>query len=226
MPARKTLDDFPKFTVESIRKGETLPDGYTTFEIDGKFDRAISQLGPTWFWLLLGNNQCLCPALTSLDPKTGTATVICHLTREPNLLGKTLAYLRPYWNADNIWMVLDPDWGWRREEFRGRDATAQDYEAKETSIVDGREVRIWTKVEAVDEPGGRSRHYPAADQTSPPNPTPRIVPGGWGHQHCSLCLNHIDSGNFGYRDPDDRWVCENCYNKYVVPHDLAFVDEL
>jgi hypothetical protein len=41
-----------------------------------------------------------------------------------------------------------------------------------------------------------------------------------------LCNTHIDIDMFGYCDPDDRWMCENCYSRYVVPHDLAFVDEL
>lgn len=31
---------------------------------------------------------------------------------------------------------------------------------------------------------------------------------------------------FGYCDMNDRWLCEKCYERYVLRRDLAFVDEL
>ena len=36
----------------------------------------------------------------------------------------------------------------------------------------------------------------------------------------------IEPGMVGYSDPSERWICQNCYERYVVPRDLAFVDEL
>ena len=54
----------------------------------------------------------------------------------------------------------------------------------------------------------------------------RLIPSGWDHEHCELCNSHIDIDMVGFCDPDDRGVCENCYSRYVLRHDLAFVDEL
>lgn len=169
---------------------------------------------------------CLCPSLKSLNKETNAAVLTCDLRDEPKIVGQALAYLSPYWQAYNVWMVLDPNWGWERKQFQGIDAVAEDYEAKDVSIVDGREVKVWTKLEPVGVSRGQSRHYPATDQTSPVRPGTRLVPSGWGHDHCDLCRAHIDAGEFGYCDPDLHWMCEKCYGRYVVARDLAFVDEL
>lgn len=123
-------------------------------------------------------------------------------------------------------MVLDPNWGWEKVRFAGRDAIARDYEASEPSIVNGQPVKIWTELGPADGKGHTTRHYPADNQSSPPNVEPRLVTGGWGHEHCTLCRAHIDPGDFGYRGPDHNWMCERCYRRYVTPRDLAFVDEL
>jgi hypothetical protein len=224
----KTLEEFPKFIVAAVRRGETSASGYTTFELDGQFDRVtmIQQVDPSWFWLLIGQNDCLCASLKLLDRETKAAILTCDEKEEPNVVGEALAYLSPYWQAFNVWMVLDPNWGWKKIRFSGVDATATDYEANDISIVDGREVKMWTKLEPAHKTGGESRHYPADDQTSPPRSETRPVPGGWDHEHCALCKNHINAGDSGYCDPAQRWMCENCYQRYVIPRDLAFVDEL
>ena len=121
---------------------------------------------------------------------------------------------------------MTPNWGWERMQFRGTDAIAEDYEAKDLSIVGGREVKVWTKLEPAGETTGHSRHYPAPDQSLPVRAGTRLVPAGWGHEHCELCNEHIDAGMFGECDPGGRWMCEKCYQRYVTPCDLAFVDEL
>jgi len=223
---RKTIEDFPKFFVTGLRRGPTAAEGYTHFEIDGYFDRpiAIEPTGPQWFWLLFGKRECLCAGVQSFNKETKAAALYFDAREEPQIVGSALAYLSPYWRAFNVWMVLDPDWGWEKKQFLGIDAIAEDYQAEETSIVEGREVQVWTKLSPAR--GGQSRLYPAANQTSTPASTAQLVPLGWDHEHCELCRAHIDVGMFGYRDPDDRWMCENCYAKYVVTRDLAFVDEL
>ncbi|MGC1258302.1 MAG: hypothetical protein WA867_22290 [Candidatus Acidiferrales bacterium] len=222
----KTLEDFPKFEVLTVRRGETSATGYTRFELDGQFDRIIDGIDPHWFWLLMREHNSLCATLKSLNKESKAALLTCDEKTEPNVAGQTLFYLSPYWQAQNVWMILDPNWGWKRTQFDGRDAVASDYEAKDISIVDGREVKIWTKLEPADRTDGTSRHFPAADQNQRPNATPRIIAGGWDHQHCDLCKSHIDAIEFGYRDPQEHWLCNRCYERYVVPHDLSFVDEL
>jgi hypothetical protein len=226
MSKPKTLDHFPQFIVSAVRRGATSDTGYTRFELDGRFDRSIEKIDPHWFWLLIGKKDCLCASLKSLDEETRAATVTCDEHEEPTIVGQTLAYLSPYWQAFNVWMVLDPNWGWKKKQFQGADAVASDYEAKETSIVDGREVKIWTKLEPLHGRGGQSRHYPGGDQSGPLSSESRVIPSGWDHEHCDLCKAHIDPGDFGYCDPGERWMCQKCYEKYVTRCDLAFVDEL
>jgi hypothetical protein len=222
----KALEDFPKFTVVAVRRGETSSTGYTEFQLDGHFDRIIDDIDAYWFWLLFGEDGCLTATLKSLNTETNAAVLTTQELNEPPVLGLTLYYLRPYWQAFNIWMVLDKNWGWKKRQFHGVDAVAQDYEADEVSIVADREVKIWTKLESVEGRSGTSRHYPATDQTSPLNPESRLIPSGWGHEHCDFCRSHINTGEFGFCDPGDRWLCESCYERYVVPGDLSFVDEL
>jgi hypothetical protein len=223
---RKTLQDFPHFIVSAVRRRKTSNAGYTRFELDGKFDRIIDDIDPDWFWLLFGENDCLCATLQSMDKKSQVAVLTCDVKDEPRVVGEALAYLSPRWQAYHVWMVLDPLWGWGREQFQGADAVAEDYDAGETSVVGGREVRVWTKLELVGGREGASQHYPASDQSLPPSSERRPVPGGWGHEHCDLCKTHIEAGEFGYIDPGGRWMCEKCYERYVVQRDLAFVDEL
>jgi len=222
----KTLDDFPHFIVSAVRRGTTSTTGYTSFELDGHFDRNIADVDQHWFWLLFGERGSLCASLQSLDKETKAATVTCDENDEPKVIGKALAYLSPYWQAFNVWMVLDPNWGWVKKQFQGADAVAEDYEAKDTSIVEGREVKVWTKLEPLHGRGGQSRHYPAGNQTVPLDPESRVIPSGWDHEHCDLCKAHINVGEFGYCDPGERWMCEKCYEQYVKPRDLAFIDEL
>ena len=222
----KTLEDFPQFLVDTVRGGEASADGYRRYQINGKFNRIIEGIDPHWFWLLFGEKDCICATLQSLDKDTKAAVLTCDEINEPKVVGQSLAYLNPYWQAYHVWMVLDPGWGWNRKQFHGVDAYAQDYDSEQTSIVNGREVRVWTKLEPAIGRVGSSRHYPATDQSLPPNTERRLVPSGWGHEHCDLCRAHIDSQQSGYCDSTDQWVCEKCYERYVLPRDLAFVDEL
>jgi hypothetical protein len=222
----KSLQDFPKFVVTSVRRGETSDTGYTRFELDGIFNGDPEKIAPHWFWLLIGEADCTCASLKSLDKETNEATFTCDERDEPKVLGQTLFYLSPYWQAFHVWMVLDPVWGWERMQFQGTSAVAEDYESAQVSIVEGREIRVWTKVEPLEGGSGQSRHYPAEDQTLPVRLGTRLVSSGWDHVHCELCRAHIAAGAFGYHDPDSRWVCEECHGKYVMSHDLAFVDEL
>jgi hypothetical protein len=222
----KTLEDFPKFVVTALRRGPTADAGYTYFELEGSFDRTIESTGPQWFWLLFGKRGCLCASVQSLNKETKAAILTFEATDEPDIVGHTLAYLSPYWQAFHVWMVLDPNWGWGKRRFLGADAVAVDFESKDVSIIDGREVKFWTKLTRADDQGGLSRHYPSNDPTSTQIGETRLVPSGWDHEHCELCNSHIDVGNFGYCDSDERWLCEKCYARYVMRGDLAFVDEI
>jgi hypothetical protein len=222
----KTLADFPKYVVATLRRGLTSEEGYIHFELEGRSDFTIDSADAQWFWLLFGERGCLCATVQSRNKETKAAVLTFEAKDEPDIVGHALAYLSPYWQAFHVWMVLDPNWGWKKRQFQGVDAVAEDFESKDVSIVGGREVRVWTKLEPAGVSGGQSRHYPSADQTLPVRPGTRLVPSGWGHEHCELCNAHIDAGIFGYCDPRDRWMCVKCHERYVMRRDLAFVDEL
>ncbi len=51
---------------------------------------------------------------------------------------------------------------------------------------------------------------------------PEIRKGGWDHEHCMLCMKEISlypgCEPEGFADSnDDRWLCFECYEKYVRP---------
>jgi hypothetical protein len=224
----KTLEDFPKFEVAALRRGPTAKEGYTHFELEGSLDRTIEidSTGPQWFWLLFGKGGYLCASVQSHNKETNTAVLTFESTNEPDIVGRKLAYLSPYWQGFHVWMVLDPNWGWEKKQFLGADAVAEDFESKDVSIIEGREVKVWTTLTRADAQGSLSRHYPSKDPTSNQTGETRLIPSGWDHEHCELCNSHIDAVMYGYCDPDERWMCEGCYERYVVRCDLAFVDEL
>ena len=221
----KTLEDFPRFIVAGLRRGKTSDTGFTRFELDGDFDRIIEKIDPDWFWLLFGERECLCASLKSLNRETRTAILTCDEKDEPKIVGRTLFYLSPYWQAFNVWMVLDPTWGWEKKQFLAVDAIAENCASPDISVVGASGVKAWTKLTPVPE-GNQSRYRPATDQTLLEGSNAQLVAGGWDHEQCSLCNAHIDTGDFGYCDPKKRWMCEKCYERYVMRRDLAFVDEL
>src|ERR1700685_2419558 len=124
---RKTLEDFPKFVVTEVRRGATSEAGYTSFELEGSFDRilpssfdhVIEGTGPRWFWLLFGERGYLCPMLKFFDKETRTAILTCQEKEEPRVVGLELAYLSSYWQGFDVWMVLDPNWGWGKKAISG-----------------------------------------------------------------------------------------------------------
>jgi hypothetical protein len=207
---------------------------YQWFEIEGRydpileavFDEIVAGTGPQWFWLMYGERGCLCPTLKSFNKQMKTAILTCQEREEPKIVGLDLAYFRPAWQLCHVWMVLDPKWGWERRQFQSSDAIAEDFESQSISIVDGREVKLWTKLERAKGGAGQSHQFPEADEPPTTHSGTRLVPGGWDHEHCELCNAHIDPGDVGYCDPEERWICQNCYERYVARHDLAFVDEL
>ncbi len=222
----KTLADLPQITVTAVRVGLASDAGYTYFEIDVSFDGIPEMMNGNWFWALFGERECACVSVQSLDRERNTAVLTFEDEAEPQILGKQLACLSPYWQAFHVWMVLEPRWIWERKEVQGTDAVAEDYEADDVSLIEGREIKVWTKIEPAAGGRGQTRYYPAEDQTLPVRPGTRIVPSVWDHEHCELCRAHIHAGEFGYCDLSEHWLCEECHRKYVVPHDLAFIDEL
>lgn len=53
-----------------------------------------------------------------------------------------------------------------------------------------------------------------------------ILPRAWNHEHCGMCWAHIDEehGAWGYLNSDSAWLCERCYENYIVNNSLDFLD--
>ena len=90
------------------------------FELEGTFDQAIEQNDTDWFWLLFGKNDCICASVKSLDRSAWAAVLTCDERSEPKVVGESLAYLGPYWQAYHVWMVLDGALGLEKNPMSGR----------------------------------------------------------------------------------------------------------
>lgn len=73
----------------------------------------------------------------------------------------------------------------------------------------------------------RTEFFPRDCVTCYPDGSTKLNPGGWEHEHCEICWEtisqHTDHQHFGYRNPNDDWVCEQCFRSYVEPKKLGFI---
>jgi hypothetical protein len=46
----KTLEEFPKFEVTALRRGPTAKEGYTHFELEGRFEMPKTSVTISLFW--------------------------------------------------------------------------------------------------------------------------------------------------------------------------------
>ncbi len=222
----KRLEDLPHFHVSGTKQGDTHPTGYIDFELSGTFDR-IDGITEGRCWLLLPERDCLIGDLKSLDPEARTAIFFTSEESIPNLAGSSLPYLDGRWQAYHVWMVIEPEWIWNRVLFQAKDASARRFEADQVSIIDGQEVKEWVEIRKIGAESEGARYYPIfpSGQVDLPDAGPDgVIRGGWSHEHCELCRDHINSGQYGFLDRSEHRVCEKCYNKYVSAHDLSFLD--
>jgi hypothetical protein len=69
------------------------------------------------------------------------------------------------------------------------------------------------------EPHDSTVHYPDGRV--------EIAKDGWDHEHCRICLQKISTfetdKNYGYVNQSDHWLCESCYQNYVLKKSLDFI---
>jgi hypothetical protein len=201
----KTLEDFPECLVTAVRDCGTDDGGYTRFELDVNFDRVIENISPNWFWLLSDTKESFCAGLKSLDEETKAAILTVDVENEPKVVGHKLSYLSSYWQAYHVWMILEEGARWEKIVFHATDAIRVS-----TTAGDGKQIQGLRRMKQGDE-------LPAGAQ---------VVTDGWDHEHCELCNKHIDPGDYAFINTDGLWVCLSCFDNYVSPKDLSFVDEL
>jgi len=122
---------------------------------------------------------------------------------------------------------MEPKWIWNKILFQPADAAGTRFQTEQVSMFEGQEVREWIKVKRSGGEGGVYRVYPVVPdgRIDLPDVGPDgVIRGGWDHEHCELCHAHIGPGDYGYVDLGEHWVCEKCHGKYIVTHDLSFLD--
>jgi hypothetical protein len=221
----KTIDDLPHLRVSAIKRSETRE---TDFELSGVFDRpATVREGPCS--LLVPGKDVLIALSGDLrfqDPAAGTALFQTSDESMPEVVGLDLTYVDTKWKPHHVWMVAEPRWKWNRTLFHAIDAIARIVEGNGVSVIDGEEVGKWIEIKENGKSNSLSRYYPVfpSGKTALLSIGPDgIIQGGWDHAHCELCDAHIDAENYGYLDLGEHWACEGCYTKYVVNHDLSFL---
>ncbi len=164
----------------------------------GQFDPS-PWVGENWIaGLHLGGARFLWGRFSDIDLAARTSSFT---PEHPSELS-ALRPKEPYPFMDGYWgacaeLVLDEARCWRRTVFQPTDMI----------LYPG--------------PGGTSM----GTQSSPESPQGgQVVPGGWDHEHCEICNKKIGHGGEreGYFSLPDAWVCQECYNNFVVPRSLAF----
>jgi hypothetical protein len=220
----KSFRDLPQFVVTSISNGESSPNGYTPYELTGTFDSLGSvRLGRCW--LLLPTLYGLIGDLEELNHESRRGLFHTSEKSQPCDVGASLAYVNGYWDASLIKMVVQPEWDWQKIVYATSDAVACRYENAESADTPKKQGTVWRKISPEElRMGHPILREPWEGQHLVGEPW--VVPGGWDHEHCKICMKHIDPGDTAYVDPEDRWwFCRLCGEKYVLPHDLSFVDD-
>jgi hypothetical protein len=74
----------------------------------------------------------------------------------------------------------------------------------------------------------KMRFEPHDSEALFPDGRVEIVEDGWDHEHCQICFQNIstfeEDEHFGYANQNDDWLCESCYQKYVVSKSLSFIN--
>jgi hypothetical protein len=191
-----TLADFSQFTI--LRTEQVADRSFLTGRVTkpGRLSR------DHWLSLVIGDED-VCAWVVDLDPDEASATLRVETSNllPSMIVGAKFPVCDSYW-IDKLFLVTSNEIQWNKIEFVAPDAF---FEPGENAG--------WRKWQVAN-PGDENRS------------DGQIVKGGWDHEHCEICWQHIDKNNpQGYCDGSSNWVCGPCYEKYVGPRDLRFVLE-
>lgn len=212
MKLRRTISDLPLFTVTQSSSSH-LANGVTDYELTGTFD-IVQNVKTGRAWLLQDGRVALIGDLVNLDLNTRTAVFSLCEKADLDFAGKSFRYLDGYWQAYHVWMVTEPDWQWTKKLFQAEDAVV------ERQKIDSEQWFVTRKRTVDDVPGEDTPSVLSRNDIS----SRGIITGGWDHEHCELCCEPIEPGQFGYLDAEGHWLCGNCYTAFVIPHDLSFIE--
>lgn len=207
---RITRADLPQFAVSSVEQGRTAQDGQTEWILRGSLRHADGMDFDSWCWLLAPGRGIFTATRVAFSGEEADAAFSTWDQDRPAVEGVTLACLSAAHQANHIWMVEEGPDAWTTGIFQASDAVAE-----YVIGTDGKTYRKWTK--AGEDTSGLSAH-PGGDQS-----TPWIIPGGWDHEHCAICWNHIDPGDRFYHYAEwNTFLCASCFEAWVVPRDIGF----
>jgi len=223
---RKQLKDLPQFLVREIC--QDVP-AVGEVELRGTLENADGiQSGECW--LIWPDADGRYGRLAVAGDAQADSVFTPNDELPPTAPGTRLAYLRDRWKPYHLWFAFSPASIWKHQEFDPADAEAEPYGEPASALEKDIQTNRGICLKKQGSQTGRSRYYPEPAGGFPPDSPfygyPKVVKAGWDHEHCEYCWNHIDSQNMGHVNPDDDWVCESCFQKYVATHNLAFIDEL
>jgi len=113
-------------------------------------------------------------------------------------VGESYTWFRDYWSPPFVEAIADQTNEWRQFTFQPSDAA---YYRQDELIA-------WRQVGS-PLPEGAVELY--------------VKPGGWDHEHCGLCGDHIDSDHpIAYQDAEGFFLCATCFERYGAIHDVSF----
>ncbi len=132
------------------------------------------------------------------------------------------------------WRARDQQWAFIPENHKALDSfkSGEQWDAIDGYWGERAEIvldksRLWRKVrfepsDAVEFSDGKTRW-----RTKAPGPKPgewKLVKGGWSHEHCAIQWETIDERQpVAYFSEPDIWVCEECFNRFILPRSLSFI---
>ncbi len=194
---RVLLSDLGHFTIASIL---ALPQDEV--ELRGSFSH-LRGVRSGRGWLYIWSSDAILGDLAELDPESKTARFTSVNPRVELQPGQSFPWLDGYWDPWHVAMVLGPETSFKRVAFQPQAAVS----FRQPSVPG----------HTVLAPEGQA--LPADAQEV------RVLDQGWDHEHCKLCMQTIGVGGMadGYVNPENRWLCTDCFEKFVVRHDLSFL---
>jgi hypothetical protein len=191
-----SLNDLPQFELLDF-----LPiTEYGQAAFSGQFNR-IEGVREMVCWLRVSGEKYSRGALHAVDAASGAALFLPWEGREYLAVGIKVPWIDGFWKRTDIEMVVDPAWLWKESRFEATDAWRMTADA------------------------GGAMLCPAPGKGMPPAGV-SLMPKGWDHEHCHFCGQTIGAGGLatGFVDHAGTWLCEGCHSRFVVTHDLSFME--
>jgi hypothetical protein len=153
-------------------------------------------------WLYAGVDSSVIGDLTELERETRRAAFVAPFWNpaSPVQMASDVPWIDGYWQPYQIAMIIDADAHWERTLFVPSPAQY---------FVNGNQIGYCPLGQALPE-GAVATEVKAA---------------AWDHEHCEIWHEKIGVGGdpYGYRNRENRWVCDACYRAYGEPRSLGFL---